>query len=426
MTDLRRFTNPAAARASRLACLALASLALAPALAGAQSVERLTLEEAVVRATTQGPAVQAAAGARAVTVGRARAGAQFNNPLLELRRENEGAPIPYDDFVTLTLPVSFTGRGFAMRDALGAARVRGLADSMAVMRDAAYDAAAAWWEAWVAEESHRVAQQQAARFDELARFDSLRAAEGAVAEAAAMRTTLEAQRAAYAAAQAAARAAQARGDLAARLGLPDATAIALAAPPVAVSASDIPDEPAAVAAALESRPDVMAATAAAREADRRRVAQRRNTLPDIGLSGGYKGTSGFATAQFGVLITPPLLNANGGAREQATGEWLLAEADRRATELRAANDVRAALVAVRALDAGTRGFDADFPARADAIATAAEASYREGAATLTETLEALRALAEGRAVGIRAVADRALARLALRRAIGAPVLEDLP
>jgi outer membrane protein TolC len=401
-------------------------LALAPSVAGAQAPEPLTLADAVARATTRGPAVQAAAGARAVTVGRARAGAQFNNPLVELRRENEGAPIPYDDFVTLTLPVSFTGRGFAMRDALGAARVRGVADSMAVMRDAAYGAASAWWEAWVAEESHRVATQQATRFTELAHFDSLRAAEGAVAEASAMRTMLEAQRAAYAAAQAAARAAQARGELAARLGIEDAAAFVLAEAGVDVRATEMPEESAAVAAALDARPDVIAAAAAAREADRRRAAARRNTLPDVGLSGGYKGTSGFATAQFGLLITPPFLNANGGAREQATGEWLLAEADRRATELRAANEVRAALAAVRALDAGTRGFDAGFPARADAIATAAEASYREGAATLTETLEALRALAEGRAVGIRAVADRALARLALRRAIGAPVLEDLP
>jgi outer membrane protein TolC len=404
----------------------LASLAVLPSRAGAQAPAPLTIEDAVLRATTRGPAVQAAAGARAVTVGRARAGAQFNNPLVELRRENEGAPIPYDDFVTLTLPVSFTGRGFAMRDALGAARIRGLADSIAVMRDAAYGAAAAWWEAWVTEESQRVAEQHAARFAELARFDSLRAAEGEVAEAGAMRTMLEAQRAAYAAAQAAARAAQARGDLAARLGLEDAGQFVLAAPLNAAGVADVPEEAAAIAAALEFRPDVMAATAAAREADRRRVAERRNTLPDVGLSGGYKGTGGYATAQFGVLFTPPLLNANGGAREQATGEWLLAEADRRTTELRAMNDVRAALTAVRALDAGTRGFDAGFPARADAIATAAEASYREGATTLTETLEALRALAEGRAVGIRAVADRALARLALRRAIGAPVLEDLP
>jgi len=406
-------------------CVATALVALA-SVTGAQDAPPLTLDDAVVRATTHGPAVQAAAGARAVTVGRARAGAQFNNPLIELRRENEGAPIPYDDFVTLTLPVSLTGRGFAMRDALGAARVRGVADSLAVMRDAAYGAAMAWWEAWVAEESHRVVQHQAARFAELARFDSLRASEGAVAEAVAMRTTLEAQRASYAAALASARAAQARGDLAMRLGIPDAGAFVLAVPSSAASSEGLPEESAAVAAALESRPDVIAATAAAREADRRRVAERRNTLPDVGLSGGYKGTGGFASAQFGLLFTPPLLNASGGAREQATGEWLLAEADRRATELRAANDVRAALVAVRALDAGTRGFDADFPVRADAIATAAEASYREGAATLTETLEALRALAEGRAVGIRAVADRALARLALRRALGAPVLEDFP
>lgn len=371
-----------------------------------------------------GPAVEAAAGVRAVTVGRARAGAQAANPLLELRRENEGAPIPYDDFVTLTLPVSFTGRRLAMRDALGAARVRGVADSLAVMRDAAYGAAIAWWDAWVAEETSRVAARQAARFAELARFDSLRAAEGAVAEVAAMRTTLEAQRAAYAAALAAARSAQVRGALAARLGL-GAASFSLA-PPALMSPAPLPEESTAVAAALDARPELTAATAAAREADRRRAAERRSTLPDIGLSGGYKGTSGYATAQFGLLITPPLRNANGGAREQATGEWLLAEADRRATELRVVNEVRAAIAAVRALDEGTRGFDAAFSARADTIAVAAEAAYREGAATLTETLEALRALAEGRAAGIRALADRELARLALRRALGAPVLEEMP
>jgi outer membrane protein TolC len=387
--------------------------------------EPLTLERAISLAVSAGPAAQSAAGASAVTVGRARTDAQWGNPVLELRRENEGAPILYDDFVTLTLPVDFTGRRIALRTALGASRVRGEADSLGVVRETEFGAARAWWDAWVAEQTAAVAQHQALRFAELARFDSLRAAEGAVAEAAALRTRLEAERAAYAAAQAAGHAARMRGALAARLGRADARDLVLAAPPrlETIALGDSAAVEAAVTRALAARPDVRAAVAATRVADRRRAASRRGTLPDVGLSGGYKGTGGFSTATFGVILTPPLMNFNGGAREASEGEWLLADAERRTAELRAANEVRAALEAVYAMDVGTRGFDDSFLERADLIAGAAEASYREGAATLTETLEALRAIADVRATGLQAIADRALTRLDLRRALGASALE---
>jgi outer membrane protein, heavy metal efflux system len=405
--------------------LSRALLLVAVPLATGLAQEPLTLERAITLAVSAGPAAQAAAGASAVTVGRARTDAQWGNPVLELRRENEGAPIPYDDFVTLTFPVDFTGRRFALRSALGASRVRGEADSLAVVRDTEFGAARAWWDAWVAEQSAEVARAQALRFAELARFDSLRAAEGAVAEAAALRTRLEAERASYAAAQATGQAARMRGALAARLGRADARGLVLAAAPSrgALTPVDSLAIEAAVARALSSRPDVRAAVAAARIADRRRAASRRGTLPDVGLSGGYKGTGGFSTATFGVILTPPIANFNGGAREASEGEWLLADAERRTAELRAANEVRAAIEAVRAMDEGTRGFDDSFLNRADLIAAAAEASYREGAATLTETLEALRAIADVRATGLQAIADRALTRLDLRRALGASALE---
>lgn len=399
-------------------------LVMAPLSIGATQ-EPLTLERAITLAVSAGPAAQAAAGASALTVGRARTDAQWGNPLVELRRENEGAPIAYDDFVTLTLPVDITGRRFALRSALGASRVRGAADSLAVVRETEYGAARAWWDAWVAERSAEVARAQADRFAELARFDSLRAAEGAVAEAAALRTQLEAERTAYAAAQAVGQAARLRGVLAARLGRSDARGLVLAAAPElpALASMDSADIESAVARALAARPDVRAAVAATRVADRRRAASRRGTLPDVGLSGGYKGTGGYSTATFGVILTPPIMNFNGGAREASDGEWLLADAERRNTELRAANEVRAAIDAVLAMESGTRGFDASVLARADLIAAAAEASYREGVATLTETLEALRAVADVRAAGLQAIADRALTRLDLRRALGASALE---
>lgn len=402
---------------------AFSALLFAASLGAQATHPALTVEQAVTRAMTSGPGAQAASGVRATVMGRARFDAQLANPSLELRRENEGAPIPYDDFATLTLPVSITGRRAALRDARAAAQARSIADSVLVLREAGFSAAREWWEAWVTASTATFAREQAARFAELARFDSLRASEGMVAEAAAMRTRLEAERAGIAAVHAVAQAGRARAALASRLGVDDPQSIVLAAPtstsiePLALSADD------AQRAALNNRPDVQAARALVREVDRRRAAESRGVLPDVGLSGGYKGTGGFSTATFGVILTPPLMNANGGARERATGEWLLADAERRALEIRVAGDVRAAYDAVQEMDALVIRADAASAERADAIAAAAEAAYREGAATLTETLEALRAVAEVREAALRALADRHLIRLELRRAMGAPVLE---
>lgn len=389
----------------------------------AQSPAPLTLERAIELSVTAGPAAQAAAGQRASVVGRARTDAQWANPVVEIRRENEGAPIPYDDFVTVTVPVSFTGRRSALRGALGAARDRGTADSVAIIRGAQFATARAWWEAWVAHERRAFARSQAARFADLARYDSVRAAEGQASGAAALRMRLEAERARYAAAQADGDAARAQAALATLLGTAATGPITLDTTG-AGSFAPLPSAEDAVARALSLRPDVASARAAVRETERRRAAERRGTMPDIGLSGGYKGTGGYATGQFGLVLTPPLLNLNGGNRERADGEWMLAEAQRRATELRAGHEARAALIAAEALDAGASALDAAFAARADTVAAAAEAAYREGASSLTELLEAHRARAEARAAGVRAVADRALARLDLRRAMGAPPLEN--
>ena len=383
----------------------------------------LTLEQAVTRAMQQGPAAQASSAARQVIVGRARADAQWANPTFELRRENEGSPLPYDDFATFTLPVSVTGRRMALRGALGAARERGVADSLWVQREAGFAAAHEWWALWVASSTAEFAAAQAARFAELARFDSLRAAEGAIAEASALRTRLEAERAGYHAVQALALAGRARAALAARLGLEDPRQLTLAAlPSLDPPALDLSAD-AAIAQALAQRPDVRAAQAAVREAERRRSAEARGSLADVGLTAGYKGTAGYSTTVVGLFVTPPLLNANGGNRERATGEWLLADAERRALEIRVRGEVQAAYDAARAMDALAVRADAGSAARADAIAAAAEAAYREGHATLTETLEALRAVADVRAAALQATADRQLIRLELRRAMGAPVLE---
>ncbi|MFM8779990.1 MAG: TolC family protein, partial [Gemmatimonadota bacterium] len=54
---------------------------------------------------------------------------------------------------------------------------------------------------------------------------------------------------------------------------------------------------------------------------------------------------------------------------------------------------------------------------------AAQAAYQEGAASLVELVDAFRAAADARTAQVRGTLDRALARLDLRRAIGASALE---
>ncbi|MFM9014077.1 MAG: TolC family protein, partial [Gemmatimonadota bacterium] len=93
------------------------------------------------------------------------------------------------------------------------------------------------------------------------------------------------------------------------------------------------------------------------------------------------------------------------------------------TTLRVSTEVHAALAAARVIDAGTRDFDARFVARADLVVAAAQAAYQEGAASLVELVDAFRAAADARNAQVRGTLDRALARLELRRAIGASALE---
>lgn len=415
--------TPLLPRPGRLATLTLA-LALGASALRAQSAPegtRLTLEDAVRRAVTVAPASQAAAGRRAEIVGRARTDAQWANPIVELRRENLGSPLDYDDFATLTLPLDLLGRRFALRSALGAQRESAVADSVRTIREAEYATARAWWTAWATQVLADIAERQSELYARMARVDSLRAAEGELSEATAFRMQLEAQRARHEAGNARATSLQARAVLATLIGTSDAT-FTLADAALGDLGAALPIDT-ALARADRDRPDLIIARAAERAADRRRAAEVRGTLQDVGLTGGYKGTAGISTSVIGLTIAAPLLNSNGGNRERSMGEWLLANADRRTAELRVVNEVRAAYAGAQMIEEATRGFDASFASRATVVADAAEAAYREGAASLVELLDAFRAAADARAALVRGTHDRALARLELQRAIGAPAVE---
>jgi outer membrane protein, heavy metal efflux system len=327
-----------------------------------------------------------------------------------------------DIFGTIQLPVDLTGRRFAIRAAGTALVARGRADSSAASRALDADVMRAYWRAALGAELLTVAGEEREAREQVADFDARRFREGAVAEVAAIRTRLEADRARMAEATARAEAARARGDLARLIGIPLESLPPLARLVPLAALPELPDEP-TVASALAQRPDVAAFRLAAVEAAHRATAERRGVVSDLQFVTGYKQTAGLNTGVVGVLVPLPLFSRNEGMRERMQGESLVASAELRDAELRVHGEVAAAIQAIAALreaqEAGASGIDA----RAAEVAQIAEGAYREGAISLMELVEAQRARAESRATALRWTVELHLAVLELHRALGAPVLE---
>jgi cobalt-zinc-cadmium efflux system outer membrane protein len=404
---------------------AFSGLLAAALLAGPVAAqEPLTLARTLEIARVRSPLVTAAAGARALASGRAREASTLPNPVAQYRRENDGSPLQPDVFAEVALPFDLTGRRMALRGAARIGRERGLADSVTLTRQAGYEAAAAWWRAAQAQELAVAAEAQREALAGIAASDSTRFAEGAVSELVAIRTRLEADRARIAAATAFSTLARARADLARVIGLPVDSLPSIARPDLTAAPLAPPPIDSALAIASRERPDLRSARLAAEETDRRLTAERRGILgADAQLVGGYKRTIGFNTALVGVLVPLPLFNANGGARERALGEALLARAALREAEARARGDVLSAIQGWNALRAAVPGDGAALATAGDDVAAITEAAYREGAVSLLELLESQRARADARAAAIRWRTDAALLRIDLDRALGAPVSE---
>lgn len=384
----------------------------------------LTVNRAVEIARDRGPLAATAQARRIIAQGRARSDGAFPNPVAEWRRENYSSPLQPDIFQTVQLPIDLTGRRFALRSAGTALVSRGRADSSAVARQLDAEVMRAFWRAALGAELLVVATQEREARENVAAFDAQRFREGAVAEVAAIRTRLEADRARIAEATARIQALQSTADLARLLGMPGDSLPPLARLSTLSELPPPPDEATAMARALAQRADIIALRHGADEARHRASAERRGVIADVQVVAGSKETSGYNTGVLGFIVPLPLFSRNDGVRERARGESLVASAELRDAELRVRGEVTAAIrgiVAMReALTAGTSGIDG----RAAEVAQIAEGAYREGAISLMELVEAQRARAESRAAALRWTVDLHLATLELNRAIGAPLLEN--
>lgn len=407
-----------------LAAVSLAAGAPQRAPAQASDAGPLTLVGAVTLARANHPAIPSASARGRAAVAAARQEAAYSNPVLEFRRENLGSPIPRDEFATITQPLDLTGRRFALRATVRDLERRTVADSGSVMRDVEANAARAFWRASLARALVTIASEHRADAERLARFETERAREGAVAEVSAMRARMEADRARVAESSAAAASTQAIADLSRATGVPAASL-----PPVSALAARIPvieaapSVEAAVERALASRSELTALRAAEAAAGHRYSAEQRAVLPDVVVQAGAKQTAGYSTRVLGVAVPLPLFSQNRAGRDRAAAELELVRTERRAAEQSIRTSVAAAIESYDALRAAQP--DDSTAARAIEVASIADAAYAAGGSSLLELIDARRARAETLAAVLRWVADVRLVQADLARALGVSPLDPL-
>jgi len=395
-------------------CLLLAGL-LAPDAARAQ----LTEEEAVRRALARPEVSGLLEGEVDVARGDAVRAGQWPNPVLSYaREETRGGPAgAKDDLALVTQAFDLSGRRGLRADAAGrrveAARARGASTRLALEGEVRLRF----------HELNAAGRRVAATAEALRRLEALAAAVGrrqAAGDASGYdRGRLERERASIAARAAVEEAglARARARLGGLLGGPEPATVAgellpAAAPP---GLDDLEGR-------VRSRPDLRALAEEAEAGSLDARAAVRAWIPELTLSGGYKGSAvqderltGFAV---GAAVPFPLF-------DRGQDEVLRGHGRERAARARLALEISAATAEVRGLHAqagalaeAARGFRAEALEPSRRLIATADAAYRGGELGILELVDAHRGAldAELQALELELAARRA--RLDLDLATG--------
>jgi cobalt-zinc-cadmium efflux system outer membrane protein len=431
-------TAPNCYRLTASAWLLVALIGVAPAGAEAQRdaaaanappAGTLDLAAALQIADANSPALQRVDSRTGIALGELRTLGQWPNPTLEYRRENLGAPLQPDEFVTAYVPFDFTGRRITLGRATARGRERLELERSAARRDVHVEIARVWVRALLSAEQGETMRQHYQAVEDIAGIEVQRAREGVVADAVAFRTRVEANRLAHETALAESQAKQDQLALATMLGVPveQLPPLPRLADPGIVPVVDqmladtAVSDAVLLAAARQQRTELRAADRAREEATLRQRVETAGVLGDWQLQGGTKKTSGFMSGQVGLAVPLPLFNQNDGARARSVSVRRDADVAWRELQLQIDAEVVAAADQWRRLQR-IRGRLLDIPQLGEQIAASARVAYAEGHMSLLELLDAQRAAADARRTAQQYQADLHLARFRLARAIGAALL----
>jgi cobalt-zinc-cadmium efflux system outer membrane protein len=184
---------------------------------------------------------------------------------------------------------------------------------------------------------------------------------------------------------------------------------------------------AALAAAVE-RPEVRAAAAEVEAAMAALSLVRRERIPDLTVSGGFKHQAdGFQGAVVGLTLPLPLWNRNRGGVAEAQALADAALARRELALRRAQNDIRRAWDTQRSLQERMRTLGETLLPESAGLLETARVAYGEGEMSLIELLDAADAYRSARESVNHLLGDYLIALYDLQRATGRlPDLEPTP
>ncbi len=391
----------------------------------AGQAQRITLDDALRRLEAENLNLRIAREEVAAARGRLTTAGVYFNPGLAVTREQLSGDVGRYHETTLALShtLEIGGQRGLRRDAAGlsveAAEARLSAERLRLtfeVRRAYVRAAAAETEAAALAEATDV-------FRRVEQSGQVRFAEGDISEFARQRLQVERARYENLLAQAQLDLATAGRDLAILLA-PDSIGaegfLLLPAAPLdaqAVPSAAIPLDTALLGAA--DRADVRAAALELEAAQARLGLQRRERIPDLTLTGGYKDQAdGFRGAVIGVSLPLPFLDRNTGRVEEAQAELATAEARRMLALRRAEADIRGAWESYRSLSARIELLNRGLLMGSASLLQTAQVSYAEGEMSLIELLDAADAYRTARQTTTQLLSQYLTAFYDLQRAMG--------
>jgi cobalt-zinc-cadmium efflux system outer membrane protein len=181
------------------------------------------------------------------------------------------------------------------------------------------------------------------------------------------------------------------------------------------------DQDRIITEALEQHPVIRRLTKLAEQAEHAVRLERESRIPNVSVQGQYHREAGDESMTAGLSVPLPLWYRQQGEIETALGTKHRAEAER----LRAQNELEQAITQysqeVRTAQDQLQVFESGLLKQAEQTLTVARTSFRQGAASLLDVLDAQRVYRQTLLEYAQARADLSVSMARLERAAGTPL-----
>jgi outer membrane protein, heavy metal efflux system len=384
-----------------------------------------SLPEILDLALERSPALASAAGAVKHSQGQQVAAAAYPNPSIlgsvgrgAIRDPSTGVHVT-ERTVTVEQPLEWTGKRQARQEAAAAGVAGANAGFEETKLNLRTDVKVAFYQLLFSQRDADLAVQNLSMVEEVLRTVKLRVAAGEATSFDTMKANVELQKAQK-------EAARSRNALVvAKSRLNTLTAGALGKQfSVEGDFHSVKvefDQDRMVAQAFEQHPGIQRLTKIAEQAERTVRLERESRVPNISVQGSYHREAGDESLTAGLSVPLPLWYRQQGEIEMALGTKHRAEAER----IRAKNELEQAITQytqeVRTAQDQLHVFETGLLKQAEQTLTVARMSFRQGAASLLDVLDAQRVYRQTLLEYAQVRADLSIAFVRLERAVGAPI-----